>query len=53
MFGEVFEPLGFVKVKSRHPYLVRLVGDEIIHVITIKEEWCSYPMKKDFLFMVV
>ncbi len=35
VFGEALEPLGFKKIKGRHPYLVRVVpGGEIIHVIT-------------------
>jgi hypothetical protein len=34
VFGEALEPLGFVKVKGRQPYFVRMVGDEIIHVVS-------------------
>ncbi len=35
VFGEALEPLGFKKIKSKHPYFVRVVpGGEIIHVIT-------------------
>ena len=35
VFGEALEPLGFKKIKSRHPYFVRVVtGGEIVHVIT-------------------
>lgn len=34
VFGEALEPLGFKKIKGRQPYFVRLIGDEIIHVIT-------------------
>ena len=35
VFGEALEPLGFKKIKGRHPYFVRVVpGGEIIHVIT-------------------
>jgi len=34
VFGEALEPLGFVKIKGRHPYFVRLIGDEILHVVT-------------------
>ncbi len=34
VFGEALEPLGFKKIKGRHPYLVRVIGDEIIQVIT-------------------
>ena len=38
VFGEALEPLGFKKVKGRQPYFVRLIGDEIIHVITYRNE---------------
>ena len=34
VFGEALEPLGFKKIKGRYPYFVRLIGDEIIHVVT-------------------
>ena len=34
VFGEALEPLGFKKIKGRQPYFVRLVGDEILHIIT-------------------
>ncbi|MBE6842124.1 MAG: hypothetical protein E7510_04755 [Ruminococcus sp.] len=37
VFGPALEPLGFVKIKSRYPYYVRLINDEILHVITFKE----------------
>lgn len=38
VFGETLEPLGFKKIKGRQPYFVRLIGDEIIHVITYRNE---------------
>ena len=38
VFGEALEPLGFKKIKGRHPYFVRVIGDEIIHVITYQKE---------------
>lgn len=34
VFGEALEPLGFKLIKSKYPYFVRLIGDEIIHVIS-------------------
>ncbi|MBE6842122.1 MAG: hypothetical protein E7510_04745 [Ruminococcus sp.] len=37
VFGPALEPMGFVKIKSRYPYYVRLINDEILHVITFKE----------------
>ena len=33
VFGEGLGPLGFVKIKGPQPYFVRLVGDEIIHIV--------------------
>ncbi len=38
VFGEALEPLGFVRIKSKHPYFVRIVNDEILHVLTFKKE---------------
>lgn len=37
VFGEALEPLGFKLIKSKYPYFVRLIGDEIIHVITCRK----------------
>lgn len=34
VFGEALEPLGYKKIKSKYPYFVRVVTDEIIHVIS-------------------
>jgi len=34
VFGEALEPLGYKLIKSKHPYFVRVVTDEIIHVIS-------------------
>lgn len=34
VFGEALEPLGFQLVKGKYPYFVRVIGNEIIHVIT-------------------
>ena len=46
VLGEALEPLGFVKIKTKHPYYVRAVTDEIINVVTIKEVWSGYPTEK-------
>lgn len=48
VFGELLEPLGFVKIKSKHPYYVRAVTDEIVHIITVKNEWEGTPGAKAF-----
>lgn len=39
VYGKGLEPYGFKKIKGRQPYFVRLVGDEIIHVITYQPGW--------------
>lgn len=39
VFGEALEPLGFVKIKSKHPYFVRVVNDEILHIITFDKDY--------------
>ena len=38
MFGEGLEPLGFKLVKSKYPYFVKVVSNEIIHYVTIANE---------------
>ncbi|MDR2559775.1 MAG: hypothetical protein LBC86_09595 [Oscillospiraceae bacterium] len=38
VFGEALAPIGFKKLKGKHPYFVRLIGDEIIHVIAYRSE---------------
>ena len=38
VFGEALEPLGFVKAKSKYPYYVRVLNDEILHVITFRKD---------------
>ena len=48
VFGEALKSRGFVKVKGRQPYLVRVVGNEILHVVAFKNEWCGEPGYKDF-----
>ena len=40
VFGEGLREHGFVKIKGRYPYIVRVVGDEIIHLITCRNVWC-------------
>ena len=37
IFGSSLEPLGFVKPKLRQPYFIRMVGDEILHIIGIND----------------
>lgn len=49
VFGEGLKEYGFVKVKGRQPYLVRVIGGEIIHVITCRNEWCGERGCKAFM----
>lgn len=42
-FGEALEPFGFLKPKLRQPYYIRMVGDEILHIIGI------YDMKSHLI----
>ena len=48
VFGEALKPLGFQKIKSRYPYYIKLVNNEIIHVITYISTTSSVPGKKAF-----
>ena len=48
IFGEALEPLGYKRIKGKQPYLVRIVNDEIFHVITISNRWCGDPRLKAF-----
>ena len=38
IFGEALEPLGFKKIKNRHPYYVRVINGEILHIVTYMKE---------------
>lgn len=38
VFGEALEPLGFKLIKSKYPYFVKVVSDEIIHYVTIAND---------------
>lgn len=48
VFGEALEPLGFKMIKGRQPYFVRVVGDEILHIITYRNESADYITQKSF-----
>ncbi|MBQ8411327.1 MAG: hypothetical protein IJX15_06345, partial [Ruminiclostridium sp.] len=53
VFGEALEPLGFKKIKGRHPYLVRVVpGGEIIHIIAIRSTTSLDLRKKAFDILI-
>ena len=51
VYGEALKEYGFKKVKGKYPYYARMVGDEIVQVITYKEEWCAAQNKKAFSVM--
>ena len=38
IFGKKLKPLGFKKIKGKNPYYVRMINDEIIHVISFYTE---------------
>ena len=38
VYKEGLEPLGFVQLKGRQPYFVRIIGGEIIQVISFRKE---------------
>ena len=38
VFGEALEPLGFKKIKNKHPYYVRVINGEILHIVTYIKE---------------
>ena len=42
-YSEALAPYGFTKLKGRHPYFVRMVGDEILQVIAYHNEWSMRP----------
>ena len=46
IFGEALEPLGFKAIKGRYPYLVRVINNEILHVITFYPADPEYPPDK-------
>ena len=48
VYGEALKEYGFKKVKSKYPYYARMVGDEIVQVITYRTETCPTRNKKAF-----
>ena len=51
VYGEALKEYGFKKVKSKYPYYARMVGDEIVQVITCATEWCGTKTKKAFTIL--
>lgn len=51
IIGKALEPYGFKVIKGRHPYIVRVVNNEILHIITFRSEIPKYPKDKAFAIM--
>lgn len=51
IIGEALEPYGFKIIKGRHPYIVRVINNEILHIITFCPESPEYPEDKAFSIM--
>ena len=51
VYGEALKEYGFKKVKGKYPYYARMVGDEIVQVITCATEWCGIKTKKAFTIL--
>ncbi len=49
VFGEALEPLGYKLIKSKYPYFVRVVTDEIIHVISYYNDKRCYDRDHDYI----
>ena len=47
-YKEKLEPYGFKKVKGRQPYFVRVVNDEILHIISFRNEFTIKQYCKAF-----
>ncbi len=43
IYGELLAPYGYKKIKGRRPYFVRVVGDEIVHIIS----YSTRPMRRE------
>nr|MCR4890206.1 hypothetical protein [Ruminococcus sp.] len=46
IFGEALKPYGFKAIKGRYPYLVRVINNEILHIITFYPTDPEYPYDK-------
>lgn len=49
VFGEALEPLGYRLIKGKYPYFVRVVSDEIIHVISYYNDKKCYDRDHDYI----
>ena len=48
VYAEKLAPYGFQKIKGRRPYLVRMVGDEILQAVSYADAGTSVRPYKDF-----
>lgn len=48
LYSEKLAPYGFQKIKGRRPYLVRMVGDEILQAVSYADTGTSVRPYKDF-----
>lgn len=49
VFGEALAPLGYRLIKGKYPYFVRVVSDEIIHVISYYNDKKCYDRDHDYI----
>ncbi|MDE6727890.1 MAG: hypothetical protein K2J80_08120 [Oscillospiraceae bacterium] len=49
VFGEALEPLGYQLIKGKYPYFVRVVSNEIIHVISYYNDKKCYDRDHDYI----
>ena len=48
IFGEALEPYGFKAIKGKYPYIVRVVNNEMLHIVTYHETSPIWPADKAF-----
>lgn len=46
LYAKELAPYGFQKIKGRRPYFVRMIGEEIVHVISYQNDWAFRPYKR-------
>ena len=46
LYEKKLKPYGFQKVKGKRPYFIRMIGDEIFHMITYRNCWSDRPYKE-------
>ncbi len=51
IYGELLAPYGYKKIKGRRPYFVRVVGDEIVHVISYTTQQTMTPGCKEYIIV--